>query len=555
MDHESTEGLEELWSELLEGELSPADRTVLNAQLDADPGLAMKSAEAYRLHRLLCFHFSDDEKAGRDFTTATMKRIPENPEPFVAEFRQRTGAHRKPPTVVRIWPRVIGYAAAALVLVAVTLGFKGIFGTPDDGMVALETNEVATVLFAENCQWVEGGGELAEGSRIGVRDLELDKGMAVIRFDGGAEMIMKAGSKIGLLGAGKGKVFFGQVLVRAEDGAEGFTLDTPTGKVVDLGTEFAVKVEPSGASEVHVLDGMVAVGEGKQADVIKAGRAVRFEEREGKAKEVAVDSKRFAESLHDAKPRRRGDLMWIYEGFNYSVGEQSMSSTKGGKGWSSPWRLRSPEENSEDAGRAEKESMRIVRDELNISWPVEGGREGMLELGKGSRFLVRDIAEPIPMDRDGVFYFSMMLRETTEPGAETNRHGAFRLTFRDSKDYFGDSLSFGFSPERRPHIFTGPGVGFVSATLAPERQSILFVGKVVTRKTANDEISFRMYGEDEELGYAEPAAWHVTSKGVSQSVRFDRLLLTSKGRAPRVVDEIRIGPTWRSVVPFKESEK
>ena len=555
MDRESKDRLEELWSELLEGELSDADLTMLRAQLDTDPGLAMKSAEAYRLHRLLCFHFSDDEKAERDFTTATMKRLPENPEPFVEEFRKRTVAERKSPAVGRIWPRLAGYAAAALILIAVTLGFKSMFGTSGEGLVASDFNEVATVLFAEKCQWAEGGDELGEGSRIGVRDLELNEGMAVIRFDGGAELMMKAGSKVGLRGAGKGEVFFGQVVVRAEDGAEGFTLDTPTGKVVDLGTEFAVKVESSGASEVHVLDGKVAVGEGKQADVIEAGRAVRFEEREGKAKEVAVNSKRFAEVLLDAKPRRRGDLMWIYEGFNYPVGERPMSATKGGKGWSSPWRLRSPEENSEDAGRAEKKSMRIVRDELNISWPVEGGREGMLELGKGSQFLVRDISEPIPMDRDGVFYFSMMLRETSTAAPEANRHGAFRLTFRDSRDYFGDSLSFGFSPERRPHVFTGPGVGFVSAALAPERQSILFVGKVVTRKTANDEISFRMYGEDEVLGYAEPAAWHVTSKGVSQSVRFDRLLLTSKGRASRIVDEIRIGPTWRSVVPFKESEK
>jgi hypothetical protein len=32
--------------------------------------------------------------------------------------------------------------------------------------------------------------------------------------------------------------------------------------------------------------------------------------------------------------------------------------------------------------------------------------------------------------------------------------------------------------------------------------------------------------------------------------RFDRLLLSSTGVSPRIVDEIRIGPTWRSVAPL-----
>ena len=39
--------------------------------------------------------------------------------------------------------------------------------------------------------------------------------------------------------------------------ARGYTILTPTAEVVDLGTEFGVDVDDSGASEVHVFDGDV----------------------------------------------------------------------------------------------------------------------------------------------------------------------------------------------------------------------------------------------------------------------------------------------------------
>jgi hypothetical protein len=43
------------------------------------------------------------------------------------------------------------------------------------------------------------------------------------------------------------------------------------------------------------------------------------------------------------------------------------------------------------------------------------------------------------------------------------------------------------------------------------------------------------------------------SSGLHQSVAIDLVVISSTGKAPRIVDELRIGPTWRSVVPIHTS--
>lgn len=73
-----------------------------------------------------------------------------------------------------------------------------------------------------------------------------------------------------------------------------------------------------------------------------------------------------------------------------------------------------------------------------------------------------------------------------------------------------------------------------------------------------DELSdnlenFCVYGEQDVLGYAEPATWHVVTRGVELDSHLDCVLLSPEGKTSRIVDELRIGPTWRSVVPIQEN--
>ena len=70
----------------------------------------------------------------------------------------------------------------------------------------------------------------------------------------------------------------------------------------------------------------------------------------------------------------------------------------------------------------------------------------------------------------------------------------------------------------------------------------------MARRVGEDEICLRVFGEDEEPEIIEPASWDVTARGVDLSTKLDLLTLKASGNAPRVWHDIRIGPTWRSVV-------
>jgi hypothetical protein len=245
--------------------------------------------------------------------------------------------------------------------------------------------------------------------------------------------------------------------------------------------------------------------------------------------------------------------MTVYEGFHYPEGSYLPGEIDRGQGWAGPWRLRIEAEKGGPRELDVTGDMRIVHGRLNVPWPVPGGRLGGLEMPSGRSYRLREMQSPIEMNRDGIVYFSLM---TQEPDHEPGRRRAkpvegMRLTFRSSADYRGERLSFGWNEGLRPQIQTGTSGVYASPALVPDGQTLLWVGKIIHRGRGEDEISFRIYGEADALEYAEPATWHVVSRGLDHSAVLDLVLLSSTGGEARIADELRIGPTWRSVVPFQ----
>lgn len=462
-------------------------------------------------------------------------------EQFPPEIETNEKIVRFPRQVLIPW-----IAAAAAIVVLLAIGARSFF-KPAAADPAIAENPIATLLLAENCEWRE---TINEGQRLAAGVVRLKSGTAVIRFDGGAEVILSGATEIELHNAGSGRLIRGDVIVRAVDGAEGFTLDTPASKVVDLGTEFAVRADASGRTELHVLDGRVR----SRGQVLEAGKAVRFDSAAAEPREVELNSPRFNEAVRKAAPKPRADLMTAYSGFHYPPGELPLGESTKGKGWVGPWRLRLPDERRRPDEQTTPNMLQIVHGQMNVTWPVPGGRLGMLEMPPGPTFYVRDLKRPISMDQPDVWFFSLMVHETERHEDRVDgRFEAVRLTFRSSENYFGEALSFGHGQTFRPRVQIGDGIGFTSPLLSPAEQTTLWVGKVVSRSNGEDEIYFRVYGESDHLEYAEPAVWHVVTRDVDLDARFDRVLLSSTGNATRIVDELRIGPTWRSVVPFKPS--
>lgn len=415
---------------------------------------------------------------------------------------------------------------------------------------------VATLVFADECLWDAPSESLVEGQRLATGDLRLREGLALLRFDGGAIAVLTGDAFVDLESRGSLRLRHGRLNVRAPEEAIGFTVRTPVSDVVDLGTEFALDVARNGTTELHVLEGAVeyrqSTSQPGSGQRLNGGQAVRFDWQTKQPKTVRMKAKRMEDLLRERNPRPREDLLVVYEGFQYEVGHMPLAAANGGWGWLGPWRLRRPDECGM-SGPDTTRDMLIAFQKLNVPWPIHGGRAGMLEMPPGENYRLRPLAEPIDLARDTVYYISMLLGEeaaaATDPSAK--RGEAARLTFRSSNDFWGDCICFGFLPTvRKAHVEMSGHIRFTGAGV-PEGESLLWAAKIISRRHGQDEIFFRVYQEGESLDLIEPAKWDIATRGVSSNARLDQLVLTSTGETRRWFDEIRIGTSWRAVIPIE----
>jgi len=559
--------IDELINAILDGEASPEEIAELQSHIGDDRELAAQLADRIAEHRLLGLFFQpfdikmcvdsvmeaidDDEQSVADAIVGKIQN---------SEFDRKTGRNTANRYLARL---AIGVClASALALVLATTGwllFPRFSGGKNDLIGEKSSpprvgSAVATLLLEENCEW-ESGKEVGEGQRLGAQTLTLNSGLAIIRFDGGAELIMTGETSLVLRSTGKAELRYGDVVVRAEEGADGFELSTPASPIIDLGTEFAVRVNRSGVTEVQVLEGKVAYQKGGSDDVLLAGKAIRLGESNNTVQDIQLDSPRFAEVVQRANPKSQPERMYVYEGFHYEAGRLPLKETTKGKGWAGTWRLRLPKERQLPTTEETPEFFDIVHGQLNVTWPVPGGRLGMLNMPAGQSYYVRPMEHSINLDQDRVTFFSLMVRETERPAKQGRPRERVRLTFRSQTDYFDEYVSFGHISGYQPHIRTSDEVLHTSPIVLPAEQTTLWIGKIVARANGEDEIYFRVYGEEDVLGYAEPATWHVATRGVKLDAHLDCVLLSSEGATERIIDELRIGPTWRSVAPMLEGSK
>jgi len=267
---------------------------------------------------------------------------------------------------------------------------------------------------------------------------------------------------------------------------------------------------------------------------------------------VILNAPRFRELIERAKPRERRDLMTHYEGFYHDPGSYDPSALSTGKGWAGPWRLRAGTEFQQ----REKDSsalMTIAHSQMEIAWPLKGGQAGMLEMPPGQNVRIRQMKKPLRMGKWGIHYFSFLVTEPdhSKPGAEMARppRSDLRVTFRSSDDYFGESLSLGWGSRLQPWLSSDLGSNFRSLRQIPTDQTVFCVAKITTRNDGTDEVAFRFYTREDPLDIVEPAEWDLVTQGIDQKAAYDLLLLTSDSNQVRYLDEIRIGPSWRSVTP------
>jgi hypothetical protein len=167
--------------------------------------------------------------------------------------------------------RWVGVAATALVAIAATAAAVAVFvlrpvpraAVPEAAAPAI----VAKVIAAADAIWADGL-RVAVGDGFPTGPIRLVSGQAQITFASGAIVTLHAPAELEVISAERVFLRHGRITPFVPPEAHGFTVVSPSGEVVDLGTEFTVGVDAAGRTEVFVIDGEVdvATGHGRPPD-------------------------------------------------------------------------------------------------------------------------------------------------------------------------------------------------------------------------------------------------------------------------------------------------
>jgi hypothetical protein len=194
----------------------------------------------------------------------------------------------------------LAVAMAGLVAVGLCLVLPpGQGSNPRPELLTPEGSTIATVIQMDNVQWETPGIPLSEGQAISPGRLRLREGRLTLAFYSGVSLTVEGPADLELRAADR--VFFhhGKLRARVLRGAEGFTVVTDGYEVVDLGTEFAMNLQPGGKSQVMVFEGEAAVsvlgedGRSVRGALLERRRSVEVDPDGGTIREVPPQPESF----------------------------------------------------------------------------------------------------------------------------------------------------------------------------------------------------------------------------------------------------------------------
>ncbi|MEL6105855.1 MAG: FecR domain-containing protein [Planctomycetota bacterium] len=190
-----------------------------------------------------------------------------------------------------------GAAVAAASLAAVAL-FVLMRWAPDDRGTspavasAVTGVPVARLVTSLDASWRDidpSPGAFLEKGRF-----RLDSGIVELVFNRGARVTLRGPSSFELKNTDVLQISSGNLVARIPEEAIGFTIVTDEAEVVDLGTEFGLRVGNGRQTEVHVIEGLVEVfpredlsSQARESIRIEEGQAIRW--KAGDVEEMATE--------------------------------------------------------------------------------------------------------------------------------------------------------------------------------------------------------------------------------------------------------------------------
>lgn len=216
-------------------------------------------------------------------------------------------------------------ACAAIILLLVSLNFltEKTYSVP-----------VATVADQIDARWLGTGFKNGERLRTNKDLLRLDRGLVSIKFDDGIDAVVEGPARFAVERSGV-YVEYGRLYCRVSDRGLGFSVETPTARYVDQGTEFGLQAEIDGSSELHVTKGKVqmfagAKGDAKTSLLVTQNHAVHYSAGNEETASIPIEREAFARRIDSATGAVvRGGEQAQYDSYVKSLGAAAYFRVKG----------------------------------------------------------------------------------------------------------------------------------------------------------------------------------------------------------------------------------
>ena len=184
----------------------------------------------------------------------------------------------------------------------------------------------ATVAGLEAVRWAPDQPPLLPGQRLPRGIIKVESGFLKLQFDSQASLIVEGRARLEILGRNAARLYCGRAAAFVPDLAKGFILESPEGRVIDLGTRFGVEVDDQGNTEVHVLQGLVHTAVRGEACTRELHASQGLRMIPGNVTPIEADQSRFLTAL---PPPLTGSLAYVHWSFDEGQGAVAHDSGTG----------------------------------------------------------------------------------------------------------------------------------------------------------------------------------------------------------------------------------
>jgi hypothetical protein len=141
---------------------------------------------------------------------------------------------------------------------------------------------VATLTRLRDVKWAEETKAASEMSRLIIGQiLHVDEGEAEVEFDQAVKMVIRGPAQVEIRSATEVFSPFGTLSARVGKTGIGFVIETPAGRITDLGTEFGVAIHEQGDTDVAVFRGAVDLTYGPRDSKLEPSMSRRLVQGQG----------------------------------------------------------------------------------------------------------------------------------------------------------------------------------------------------------------------------------------------------------------------------------